>query len=142
LPHFRQRDSSGRYLKIDPHQADFRVTFGATAANPNEIAILSRSVLRVLQELSTFVDVPADHLARGIAPTLSDVGTDTPLFQVYSGCKKTCDPFVAVCYEGRWFWIEKNEGVSKRTLGTMLVLLALADTGAKENLPEITIQAN
>lgn len=131
-------------LKIDPNQTDFRVTFGATAASPNEIAILSRSVLRILQELGTFVDVPTDHLARGIAPTLDDVGaTDqTPLFQVYSGCKKPCDPFVAVFYEGRWFWIEKNDSISKRTLGTILVMLALADTGAKENLPVITIQAN
>ncbi|MCE9562827.1 MAG: hypothetical protein K8U57_12350 [Planctomycetes bacterium] len=129
-------------LKIDPNQTDFRVTFGATAASPQEIAILSRSVLRVLQELSTFVDVPVDHLARGIAPPLHDVGTDTPLFQVCSGCKKPCDSFVTVCYEGRWFWIEKNDIISKRTLGQILVLLALADTGAKENLPVITIQAN
>jgi len=129
-------------LKIDPTQSDFRVTFGATAANPNEIAILSRSVFRILQELSTFVEVPVDHLARGIAPPLNDAGTDSPLFQVCSGPKKPCDPFVTVYYEGRWFWVEKNDFISKRTLGNILVLLALSDTGAKENLPVITIQAN
>jgi hypothetical protein len=47
-----------------------------------------------------------------------------------------------VCYEGRWFWIEKSDSRSKRTLAYLLILLALADTGAKENLPVITIQAN
>jgi hypothetical protein len=130
-------------LHLDPDKSDFRVTFGAIAANPDEIAIHSRSVIRVLQELATYVDVPADHLASGIAPPLADVGTDaTPLFQVLSGPDKPCDPFVAVCYEGRWFWIEKSDTRSKRTLSNLLVLLALADTGAKENLPVITIQAN
>jgi hypothetical protein len=131
-----------KLFRLSPDQSDFRVTFGATAANPNEIAILSRSVLRILQELSTFVDVPVEHQAAGIAPPLAAVPSDAPLFQVLSGPKKPCDPFVAVCYEGRWFWIEKSDSRSKRTLASLLVLLALADTGAKENLPVITIQAN
>ena len=30
-------------LRLDPDRSEFRVAFGATAANPNEIAILSRS---------------------------------------------------------------------------------------------------
>jgi len=130
-------------LRLDPDLGSFRVTFGATAANPNEIAILSRSVFRILQELSTFVDVPTDHLARGIAPPFDEPGGDAaPLFKVFSGAKKPCDPFVSVCYEGRWFWVEKHDVLSKRTMANLLVLLALADTGAKENLPVITIQAN
>jgi hypothetical protein len=129
-------------LGLDPTRSDFRVVFGATAANPNEIAILTRSVIRVLSELSTFVDVPVEHQICGIAPPIGDQPTDTPPFRVLSGAKKPCDPFVAVCYERRWFWIEKSDYRSKRTLGYLLILLALADTGAKENLPVITIQAN
>ncbi len=132
-----------KILKLSPDEGQFRVLFGATATGPNELAILSRSVIRVLQELATFVEVPVDHLARGIAPSLDDPGCEgAPPFHVLSGSKKPCDPFVAVCYEGRWFWIEKDDTRSKRTLGNILVLLALADTGAKENLPVITIQAN
>ena len=130
-------------LRIDPKRSDFRVTFGATAANPNELAILSRSVLRILQELSADVEVPVDHLAKGIAHPLGhqpDIASS--VFHVQSGCKKPCDPFVAVCYEGRWFWIEKSDFKSKRTLLSVMLVLAFADTGAKENLPVITIQAN
>jgi hypothetical protein len=130
-------------LGLDPKRSDFRVTFGATSANPNEIAILSRSVLRILSELSTYVEVPVEHQITGIAPEIGDQPTDgPPPFRVLSGAKKPCDPFVAICYEGRWFWIEKSDSRSKRTLAYLLVLLALADTGAKENLPVITIQAN
>jgi hypothetical protein len=130
-------------LRIDPAGHDFRVTFGATAANPNEIAILSRSVIRILSELSTFVEVPVEHLVTGSAPPIGAQEPDPRApFRVLSSPEKPHDPFVAVCYEGQWFWIEKSDFYSKRTLGYILVLLALADTGAKEGLPVITIQAN
>ena len=97
----------------------------------------------LLSELSTYVDVPVAHLANGSAPDIGQQSIDAePLFQVFSGCEKPQDPFVAVCYEGYWFWIEKSDFRSKRTLAYLLVLLALADTGPKEGLPVITIQAN
>ncbi len=130
-------------LGLSPDQSEFRVVFGATAANPNEIAILSRSIIRILSELSTYVEVPPEHLASGSAPSLGEpVIEEQPPFRVLSCPTRPRDPFVAVCYEGHWFWIEKSDFQSKRTLSYLLVLLALADTGAKENLPVITIQAN
>ncbi len=132
-----------KILGLDPDRRDFRIVFGATSRNPNEIAIMSRSVLRILSELSTYVDVPVEHLESGIAPPIGSADSDgTPQFHVLSSCKEPCDPFVAVCYEGRWFWIEKSDFASKRTMSYLLVLLALADTGPKESLPVITIQAN
>jgi hypothetical protein len=130
-------------LGLDPARSDFRVTFGAMAANPNEIAILSRSVIRILSELSAAVEVPIEHLVSGIAPPIGeDDGGLQIQFRVHSCAVKPADPFTAVCYEGTWFWIDKSDFLSKRTLGYLLVLLALADTGAKEGLPVITIQAN
>lgn len=132
-----------KILRLAPERSDFRVTFGATAASPNEIAILSRSVVTVLQVLSTYVDVPCEHQASGIAPALCESACDAePLLRVLSGTKKPCNPFIAVYYERHWFWIEKPDSHSKRTITNLLVLLALADTGSKENLPVITIQAN
>jgi hypothetical protein len=124
-------------LRVDPDQGEFRVIFGATAANPNEIAILSRSVIRLLSELSTVVEVTADHLARGVAPPIGEVEGDAgPDVQVQSSDKKPCDPFIAMCYESRWFWIDNSDLQAKRTLGYNL---ALADTGTKEGLPVLAI---
>jgi hypothetical protein len=132
-----------RILGLDPDRRDFRVVFGATAASPNEIAILSRSVIRILSELSTFVQVPVEHQTSGIAPPIGTLGSGAgEPFQVLSGPKKPCDAFTAVCYEGNWFWIEKSDFLSKGTMGYLLVLLALSDTGPKDSLPVITIQAN
>ncbi len=132
-----------RALRLDPDRKDFRVAFGAATTSPDEIAILSRSVIRILSELATHVEVPAGHQASGIAPDIGHHGQDeAPPFRVLSGCQKPHDAFAAVCYEGHWFWIEKNDFRSKRTMAYLLVLLALADTGARESLPVITIQAN
>jgi len=132
-----------RLLRLDPGRSDFKVTFGATATGPNEIAILSRSVLGILRELCTNVDVPSEHLITGIAPDVGSTGhAEHVLLHVLSAPEKPCNPFVAVCYEGQWFWIEKSDFQSKRTLAYLLILLALSDTGSKESLPVITIQAN
>ena len=130
-------------LRVDANEGEFRVVFGATSTNPKEIAILSRSVIRIMSELSTQVEVPVEHLASGIAPSLgeTDAGEGTQ-FRVFSSDARPCDAFTAICYEGRWFWIDKTDFRSKRTVSYLLVLLALSDTGAKENLPVITIQAN
>jgi hypothetical protein len=132
-----------RILGLHPDRLDFRVVFGASAKDSTEIAILSRSVLRILSELSTYVDVPAHHLAEGRAPNfgLLDPGPTPPL-HVLSGPTRPHDPFAAVCYEGQWFWIEKSDAQSKRTMAYLLVLLALSETGTKESLPVITISAN
>ncbi len=139
----RELDDVRKILHLDPKAGEFRVVFGADSSSPNEIAIQSRSVIRILSEMSTFVDVPPEDLASGNAPSIGEqeVSEEAP-FRVFSSDTKPCDPFVAVCYEGHWFWIEKSDFRSKRTLSYLLILLALADTGAKENLPVITIQAN
>ncbi|MBL8824055.1 MAG: hypothetical protein JNJ77_15820 [Planctomycetia bacterium] len=132
-----------RIMRLDPQAKSFPVVFGANASQPNEIAILSRSVYRILSELGTFVEVPEDHVTSGIAPYLGSAGTDgQPLLRVISSTCKPVNPFISVCYEGHWFWIDKTDSYSKRTIAYLVVLLALADTGAKENLPVITIQAN
>ncbi len=137
-----QLDQVRTDLKLDPKASEFKITFGGVARNANEISILTRSIIRILSELATSVEVPPEHLAEGIAPDIGEQDVDAvPYFQVLSGDKKPCDAFAAVCYEGHWFWIDKRDTQSKRTVTYLLVLLALADTGPKENLPVVTIPA-
>jgi hypothetical protein len=138
----RELDEVKKDVKLAPDRREFKTTFGGVARNPDEISILTRSVLRILTELSTLVEVPPEHLAAGIAPDIGgpDAGAE-PYFRVLSGDKTPCDAFAAVCLEGRWFWIDKRHTASKRTLAYILVLLALVDTGARENLPIVTIPA-
>jgi hypothetical protein len=130
-------------LGIDPAQRDIRVVFGATRGGPNEITLATRSIYRILGLLATSVQVPEIHLAEGRAPPLmGDEPEDQPRFTVFSGCEKPKDCFTATCYRGHWFWIDDRDFESKRTMAYLMVVLALADTGAKEPVPFLTIQAN
>jgi hypothetical protein len=130
-------------LHIDPAAQNFTVVFGATRGNANEITLATRSLYRVLTLLASSVQVPDVHLAEGRAPALSgEPGDDRPRFTVFSGCAKPKDCFTATCYRGHWFWIDDRDAESKRTMAFLMVLLALADTGAKEPVPFLTIQAN
>jgi hypothetical protein len=130
-------------LHIDPAQRSFRVVFGVTRGGPNEITLATRSVYRILTLLSTSVQVPDCHLLEGRAPPLVGfTAEDQPHFLVLSGCEKPRDCFTATCYRGHWFWIDDRDAESKRTMAFLMVLLALADTGAKEPVPFLTIQTN
>jgi hypothetical protein len=134
-----------KLLGIDPNQREIRVTYGATRGGPGEVTLATRSLYRVLGVLATSVQVPETHLAEGRAPPLlGDLSQDRPRFTVLSSCKKPddCDCFIRTCYRGHWFWIDDRDMESKRTMAYLMVLLALADTGPKEPVPFLTIQAN
>jgi hypothetical protein len=132
-----------KLLRIDPNQRDIRVVFGATRGGPNEVTMATRSIYRVLGQLAVSVQVPDVHLAEGRAPRLGgDLAEERPRFTVYSGCKKPKECFTATCYRGHWFWIDDRDAESKRVMAYLMIMLALADTGTKEPVPFLTIQAN
>lgn len=130
-------------LGLDPDIHEFRVVFGSAASSKAEIAMISRSAYRILLELASHVEVPPEHLETGIASPLHEpLSGERQPFQVFSGCSKPPAAFVSVCYEGYWYWVEKSDFNSKRTLNYLQIMLALADSGSRENLPVMTIQAN
>jgi len=66
-------------------------------------------------------------------------------------CARWCAMAIALCssflmiaaveYRKHWFWIDDRDLYSKRALALLMLLFTLADTGAKESLPLITIPA-
>jgi len=59
-----------KLLGLKADQSEFKVVFGAVPKSDSEIAVMSRSVYRILHILSLTVEVPACHLADGRAPDL------------------------------------------------------------------------
>ena len=95
------------------------VTFGATSTNPKEIAILSRSVLRILQELAVGVEVPRD---------LSVVGFDDieDCAQVWPGLTTvSCgiDRFGQVMAETVLAWLEEGKPPPAEALSPVKLIL-------------------
>jgi hypothetical protein len=134
-----------RLLKLDPDATEFRLVFGATAANDKELAVQTRSMLHIMTTMASQVDVPPEHVAEGRATPgwVAESPDDEKTRFLHVRCSESSpeDAYVAVKYRDRWFWIDDRDLKSKRTLALMMLFFSLADTGEREPLPLITIPA-
>jgi hypothetical protein len=133
-------------LGLDPTASDFRVVYGAVAANDKEIAILSRSILEILIDLSSFISVPEadvnEHRVSATAePEMGPSGPIRPLIWIGSSPDRPSDAFVSVPYRNSWFWIDDRDIPSKRLFSFLMFVFTLVETGTKESPPIITIPA-
>src|SRR5262249_54091173 len=127
-------------LGLDLGADRYDLAFGALNASKTEIALLTRSMLEILTDLSFDVQVPPEHEKEGrtgspLPPELQR----TTNFKVQSGPSRPADAFAAVHYEDYWFWIDDRDFTSKRAMSFMIVLIALAQTGSSLAPPAITI---
>ena len=131
-------------LNLDHHTREFKVVTGLHPQKnkPNEIALSTRSVFRIMTFLALNVQVPVNHLADGRAVDLSYWRDDDPPITIFSGYEPPCDSFASVQYQGCWFWINWNDVESKRSMLYLRILLALADTEKRVSAAALTIRAN
>jgi len=125
--------------------AEIKLVFGATAANDKELAVLTRSILHLMQTMASQVEVSPEDLAQTRAVPGWESAQDKPgatrMVQIQSSKRKPTDTFVAIDYRDHWFWIDDRDLKTKRAFAFMMMLFTLADTSDKENLPLITIPA-
>ena len=133
-------------LGLDPDRHEFTVVYGALSKDDTEIAILTRSMLQILSELASYIDVPEKHVQEKRAPGNFAVAADTkaevmPLLRVYSSLKPPEDDLVSIKYRGYWYWIDDKDYWSKRMFTFMMYLFSLAETGTPPQAPVLTIPA-
>ena len=131
-------------LGLDPGGAEFQVVYGSIAANNTQIAILSRSILEILVDLSSFIAVPEAHVAdQRVTPTAEpEVGPSGPirsLIRIGSSPERPADAFLAVPYRGYWFSIDDRDMGSKRLFSFLMFVFTLVETGVKDGAPVLTI---
>jgi hypothetical protein len=134
-----------RLLRLSPDASEFKLVFGATAADDKEVAVVTRSIIQLMATMAANVEVPAKDLAEHrAAPGVESMPAGQEslrLIQIHSSKSSPPNAFVAVNYRGQWFWIDDCDLKSKRTFSFMMLLFTLAETGEKEPLPLITIPA-
>lgn len=129
-------------LGLDPSASEFRLAFGLLPRDDREIALLTRSMLEIMAELATGVDVPARHEKDGWAPKpMSASEAFPPLITVRSGPEKPDNSFASIPYQNHWFWIENADIRSKRTLIVLMFFFSLAEDGDTPLAPVVTINA-
>jgi len=127
-------------LGLNPALDEYLLTFGALNRSNEEIALLTRTVLEILVQLTFAVEVPAAHEQDGRAGPPLPPGVEKPsAFRVWSGKGRPGSVFVAVWYENYWYWIDERDFASKRTLSFMMLLLALAEKGGPVAAPALTL---
>ena len=130
-------------LGVDPEAHEFKATFGLAPRDHREIAFLTRSVLEILLELSSYIQVPPEDVveqraAPGFAATADGL---VPLIRVLSGVSKPPDVFAAIQYRDHWFWIEDRDLYSKASFSFLLFLFTLSETGGRQLAPVLTVPA-
>ena len=133
-------------LGLDPQGGEFRVVYGAVAANDKELAMLTRSILDILVDMASFITVPEAHVQeKRVLPTADPEtgpgGPIPPLVRIQSSPEKPGDAFVMVPYRGHWYWIDDRDIPSKTLFSFLMFLFTLVETGDKGAPPVVTIPA-
>jgi hypothetical protein len=131
-------------LGLDPKAEEFSVVYGSVASNNREIALLTRSMLEILVDLSSYIEVPeASAAERRTFPTpAAEVIDGTPvasLIRVRSSRRAPDDAFAAVPYKQDWYWIDDKDLASKRLFSFIMFLFTLTETEGKQGAPIITV---
>jgi hypothetical protein len=133
-----------RLLKLSPDQQKYVLTYSPVRGAENELAVNSRSMLQIMAAFASYLDVPEEHLKEHRAvPALDDGSLEnrrSPV-RIHSGKDKPAAAFAAVHYRDYWFWIDDGDWQTKRALTAVMFFFTLAETGAPEKLPLITIPA-
>lgn len=131
-------------LGLDVHTHEFRVIYGSFSTSDKEVAILTRSVLEIISDLASYIEVPDVHVAeKRVNPTLKDQpvtgAPHVPLIRIHSSQERPLDAFITIPYRGCWFWIDDKDLPSKRLFSSLMFVFTLTETGGKEGAPIVTI---
>jgi len=131
-------------LGLSPDVQEIRVAYGAFAADNREIAMLTRSMLQIMIELASYIDVPAKDVEEGRVAAFVDenVPDAPPLIRIHSGASAPDEAFVTVQYRDIWFWLEDTDLASKRVFSFLMMLMSLTETGSKTGAPIVTVPTN
>ena len=128
-------------LGLPEGQQEFSLAFGLLPQHPNEVAILSRSMLEILLELSADIDAPQVHIQEGSTIDYSQTTGDRRFLEIHSATEEPTDAAVATRYRDHWYWIDNKDIISKRVLTFLMVLFSLAETGTPAQAPVVTVGA-
>ena len=121
----------------------FKVVYGSVPRDDTEIAILTRSILEVLVDMSTDIEVPAsDVKEKRVSPTFTETAAGDkirPLIRVHSSTGRPADAFVSIPYRNSYFWIDDRDFASKKIFSFLMFVFTLVETGEKGAAPIVTI---
>lgn len=130
-------------LGLRPDSWEFRVVYGSVAEDDEEIAIQTRSMLQIMAELASNIQVPEKDVAEGrVYATPPEAPGFEPLIRIRSGDSLPADAYVGVKYRKQWFWVDDRDIPSKRIFAFAMLLFSLTETGPRGGAPIVTVPTN
>ncbi len=136
-----RRREIAKLLGLKPDLREVKVYYGAYSGKDDEIDMKTRSMLQIMMEFAAMVQVPGSDVAEGRAAPGVIAAPNGPMMRILSSDAPPKDAFVAVHYNNRWFWIADTDVQSKSTLGVVMLLFSISQTGIKGAAPVVTIPA-
>jgi hypothetical protein len=142
----KSRREINRLLGIDDQVDQITITFGVKPKIKNEVALLTRSMLRMMLYLSTTIEVPESHLVEQLTyPINFQPGEEETklglIMRINSGTEEPERAFASVKHMDHWFWIEESDIASKRILSFVCLLFTMLESDDAKGLPLVTIPA-
>jgi hypothetical protein len=108
--------------------------------------MITRSMLHIIIELATKIDVPPQHVKEGrtvpsLVPEGQSVAGFKRLIKIGYSADKPDNAFTAIKYRDYWYWIDDRDFNSKRTFAFLMILMSLSEKGGTGDLPVVTIPA-
>jgi hypothetical protein len=134
-------------LGLERGTRELEVVYGAFPVSPRELAILTRSMLQVMTDFASQIDLPEKDAQEGRAHVLDPTERrNEKLFPTYlrvrHGPAAPADAYVAVKYRGISFWIDDRDEGTKATFSKLMFMLALTETtGGATGAPVLTVPA-
>jgi hypothetical protein len=131
---------------LRPETDEYGLVFGLVPHSSDEIAILTSSMLDLMRDIATFIEVPPEHVAQGLSESTLKLPPEAPYagrapIQVQLDRDRPPNAFVAVKKDGWWYSIGKADLRSKRVLLLLNVLFQLAEGGGPSGAPIVTVPA-
>jgi hypothetical protein len=143
-----QAEQSSRAIRqilgLNEKRGEYQVVYGSMPADDQEIALLTRSIIEILSDISSTIQVPAEHVAeKRVPPTMEPEGDGIKgnMIRILYSNDKPGDAFAAVPYRDGWFWIDDKDYPSKKLFSFLMFVMTLTETGGKEGVPVVTISA-
>ena len=130
-------------LGLDPNTTDIHVVYGAIPRDDKEIALLTRSILEILVDISADIEVPAADVQEKRVPPRSRKRLPARKSALWCGfrahLKNPHDAFVSIPYRKSYFWIDDKDLMSKKIFSFLMFIFTLVETGDKGAAPIVTI---
>jgi len=129
-------------LGLDPERSSFRVTHRHLDRQPDEVTMRIRSILELMGFLSRGVDIPQAHRERNFAEAVAERDLEAPRripLRVRSQVEPPEDAYVAVLFEGYWFYIPQSDHQSKKSFGLLEYLFQMQAPQAPTVGPLLTV---